>query len=70
MKDLGGIEPPKSFRNAGDSVPYGALEESVKLKIEAHRAVCKRMLFLCIDLHQFPAEQLAQLQLAPGVVMP
>ena len=32
MKDLVGIEPPKSFRNAGDSVPYGALEESDKLK--------------------------------------
>ena len=35
MKDLGGIEPPKSFRNAGDSVPYGAFEESDKLKFEA-----------------------------------
>ena len=22
MNDLGGIEPPKSFRNAEDSVPY------------------------------------------------
>ncbi len=34
MKDLGGIEPPKSFRNAEVSVPYGALKESVKLKFE------------------------------------
>ena len=34
MKDLGGIEPPKSFRNTGDSVPYGALEESDKLKFD------------------------------------
>ena len=34
MKDLGGIEPPKSFRNAEVSVPYGALEESDKLKFE------------------------------------
>ena len=32
--DLGGIEPPKSFRNAEDSVPYGTLEESDKLKLE------------------------------------
>ncbi len=23
VNDLGGIEPPKSFRNAEDSVPYG-----------------------------------------------
>ena len=30
--DLEGIEPPKSFRNAEDSVPYGALRESDKLK--------------------------------------
>ncbi len=35
MKDLGGIEPPKSFRNAEVSVPYGALEESVKLEFDA-----------------------------------
>ncbi len=27
MKDLGGIEPPKSFRNAEDSVPYGTIKE-------------------------------------------
>ena len=30
--DLEGIEPSKSFRNAEDSVPYGALKESDKLK--------------------------------------
>ena len=30
--DLEGIEPSKSFRNAEDSVPYGTLEESDKLK--------------------------------------
>ena len=34
MKDLGGIEPPKSFRNAGDSVPYDDIEQSDKLKFE------------------------------------
>ena len=32
--DLAGIEPPKSFRNAEDSVPYGALKENDKLKFE------------------------------------
>ena len=32
--DLEGIEPSKSFRNAEDSVPYGALEESDKLKFD------------------------------------
>ena len=30
--DLVGIEPPKSFRNAEDSVPYSALRENDKLK--------------------------------------
>ena len=30
--DLAGIEPPKSFRNAEDSVPYGALKENDKLQ--------------------------------------
>ena len=30
--DLVGIEPPKSFRNAEDSVPYDALKENDKLK--------------------------------------
>ena len=30
--DLEGIEPSKSFRNAEDSVPYGAPKESDKLK--------------------------------------
>ena len=33
--DLEGIEPPKSFRNAEDSVPYSVLEENAKLKFEA-----------------------------------
>ena len=32
--DLEGIEPPKSFRNAEDSVPYSVLEENAKLKFE------------------------------------
>ena len=35
--DLEGIEPSKSFRNAEDSVPYGTLEESDKLKFEEQR---------------------------------
>ena len=30
--DLVGIERPKSFRNAEDSVPYSTLRESDKLK--------------------------------------
>ena len=38
MKDLGGIEPPKSFRNAGDSVPYDDIEQSDKLKFEYKKA--------------------------------
>ena len=33
MNDLGGIEPPKSFRNAGDSVPYGTLKKCAKVKL-------------------------------------
>ena len=37
--DLVGIEPPKSFRNAEDSVPYGALRESDKLKFEKKKGV-------------------------------
>ncbi len=41
MKDLGGIEPPKSFRNAEVSVPYGALEESDKLKFAAVKHIAK-----------------------------
>ena len=32
--DLEGIEPSKSFRNAEDSVPYGAPKESDKLKFD------------------------------------
>ena len=35
--DLEGIEPSKSFRNAEDSVPYGAPKESDKLKFEEER---------------------------------
>ena len=32
--DLEDIEPPKSFRNAEDSVPYSAPRENDKLKFE------------------------------------
>ena len=35
--DLEGIEPSISFRNAVDSVPYGAIEERAKLQFEGGR---------------------------------
>ena len=50
MKDLGGIEPPKSFRNAGDSVPYGNIEQSDKLKFEKAKTGAKAPVYFFIWL--------------------
>ena len=43
--DLEGIEPSKSFRNAEDSVPYGALKESDKLKFAKEKGVPKHAFY-------------------------
>ena len=47
--DLEGIEPPKSFRNAEDSVPYSVLEENAKLKFEIQVNDYEEENFLAVD---------------------